>query len=268
VTILERGDRCLKDFDPRLTEIFEGALRNEGITLVFGADTRRVFKDGGESCLMAVVEGQERFFHAQRIMLAVGTAPATEGIGLAEAGVEVDPAGFILTDEEMRTSAEGIWAAGDCTGPPLIAPAGASEAEVAVENLLDPQAHRRIDHRHTPMAVFTDPEFAVVGQSAEDARRLGKDVVETFFDLSQVAKAHVMGDRRGGFLLTAERGSGRIIGVQVLAPRAADIIHEAVLAVRFGLTVFDLGETIHVYPTISEGLRLTALENIRQQEED
>jgi mercuric reductase len=199
-------------------------------------------------------------------MLAVGTAPATQGIGLEEAGIEVDQAGFIRTDEEMRTTAQGIWAAGDCTGPPLIAPAGAREAEVAVENLLDHQAHRRIDHRHTPMAVFTDPEFAAVGLSPEDAQQERREVVETFLDLREIAKAHVMGNRQGGILMTAEMGSGRVLGVQLLAPRGADVIHEAVLAVRFGLTVYDLAETVHAYPTISDGLRLAALQNIRQQE--
>lgn len=265
VTILEHGARLLKEFDHRLTSIFEGILGEEGVDLVFAADARRVFSEGGESCLVAAVEGEERLFRAERIMLAVGTAPATEGLGLEAAGVQVNRAGFIVTDEEMRTSAPGIWAAGDVTGAPLIAPAGAREGEVAVENMLDPGAHRRIDHRHTPMAVFVDPEFAGVGLSLRQAREAGIEALETFYDLEQVAKAHVLGGRRGGILLVVERGSGRLLGVQMLAPQAAEVIHAAALAVRFGLTVHDLAETIHVYPTISDGLRLAALESIRQQ---
>ncbi|BCR06954.1 mercury(II) reductase [Desulfuromonas versatilis] len=265
VTILERGDRTLKEFDPRLTGIFEDVLRQEGVELVFGVQSRRAFREAGESCLEVEVEGEQRIYRAEQIMLAVGTAPATEGIGLAEAGVQINDAGFITTDEECRTTAPGIWAAGDVTGPPLIAPAGAREGEVAIENMLDPARHRRIDHRNTPMAVFVDPEFATVGLSPDQARLAGKDVVETWLDLQQVAKAHVMGGRRGGILLCAEQGSGRVLGVQLLAPRAADIIHQATLAVRFGLTVFDLAETVHVYPTISDGLRLAALDNVRRQ---
>jgi len=263
VTILERGERVLKEFDSRLTDIFQNILTEEGISLVFGADSRRVFHDGTNSCVAAEVDGQERIFRAEKIMFAVGTAPATQGIGLDEIGVQVSAEGFIKTDEELRTSVEGIWAAGDCTGPPLIAPAGAREAEVAVENLLNPQAHRRIDHRHSAMAVFTDPEFATVGLAPEQARGEGKEVIETFFDLRRVAKSHVMGGRRGGILLLAERESGRVLGVQLLSPRGADVIHEAVMAVRFGLSVFDLAETVHVYPTISDGLRLAALDNIK-----
>jgi mercuric reductase len=264
VTILERGERVLKDFDPRLTTIFEQLLRDEGVALHFGVEAQRVYREDGDVCLIAASGDEEILFRAERIMLAVGTAPATRDIGLEEAGVATDEAGFIATDEEMRTTAPNIWAAGDCTGPPLIAPAGAQEGEVAVENMLDPQASRRIDHRNTPMAVFTDPEFAGVGLSADRARAEGKDVTEGWIDLQKVAKAHVLGDRSGGIVLRCERGSGRVLGVEMLAPRAADIIHEATLAVRFGLSVHDLASTVHVYPSISDGLRLAALESIRR----
>jgi len=265
VTVVERSDRVLKEFDPRLTAIFEDLLRAEGLELVLSAETRRAREEGAETVLEVTVNGEERELRARRLMLAVGTAPATVDIGLEAAGVTVDEGGFIGTDELMRTSAEGIWAAGDVTGAPLIAPAGAREAEVAVDNMFDPDLQLRIDHRQTPMAVFVDPELAVVGQSAAQVQATGKEVVETWFDLAQIAKSHVLGETRGGVLLVAERGSGRVLGVQLLLPRGADVIHEAALAVRFGLTVFDLAETVHVYPTIGDGLRLAALENIRQQ---
>jgi mercuric reductase len=267
ITIVERSDRVLKEFDPRLTEIFQQLLGAEGISLVFGAETRGVRQEQNRIVLDISAKGKDFELHGERLMLAVGTAPATEGIGLERAGVTLREGGFVSTDEEMRTTAARIWAAGDVTGPPLIAPAGVREAEVAVDNMFEPEAHLRIDHRYTPMAVFVDPEFATVGQCAAEAREAGKEVVETWFDLAQVAKSQVLGATQGGILLTAERGSGRVLGVQLLVPRAADVIHAATLAVRFGLSVFDLAETVHVYPTISDGLRLAALENVRQQQE-
>ena len=266
VTIVERSERLLREFDPRLTTIFQGLLADEGVELVLGAETREVRMEGGDVVLDVEVGGAPRVLRGARLMLAVGTAPASSGIGLEEAGVATGAGDFIRTDEELRTTAAGIWAAGDVTGPPLIAPAGAREAEVAVDNMFDPEAHQRIDHRQTPMAVFVDPEFATVGLSPAQAREEGMAVVETWLDLDHVAKSHVLGVTRGGFLLTAEKGSGRVLGVQLLVPRAADIIHEATLAVRFGLTVFDLAATVHVYPTISDGVRLAALENVRQQQ--
>ncbi|MDO3378178.1 dihydrolipoyl dehydrogenase family protein [Geoalkalibacter halelectricus] len=267
VTIVERGDRLLKEFDARLVALFAEILHDEGVELIYNFEATEVRREGEQVCLHGRTSQGEGdcCLRAERILLAVGTAPASTDIGLEETGVARDEGGFISVDEEMRTNVAGIWAAGDVTGPPLIAPSGAREGEVAAENMLNPAAHRRIDHRTTPMAVFVDPELAMVGISSAQARAAGKAVVETFLPLDRVAKAHVMGGRRGGFVLCAERGSGRILGAQALAPRAADLIHEATLAVRFGLSVHDLAETVHVYPTIADGLRLAAVENLRHQ---
>jgi mercuric reductase len=142
----------------------------------------------------------------------------------------------------------------------LIAPAGAREALVAMENMLDPALDKQIDHEHTPMAVFVDPEFATVGLTPAQARAKGLQVEEAYLDLQRVPKAHVMGRSEGGVLLCAERPSGRILGCQILAPRAADIIHEVTLAVRFGLNVSQITTTVHVYPSISDGVRQAARE--------
>ncbi|PNU19103.1 mercury(II) reductase [Geothermobacter hydrogeniphilus] len=258
VIILERGKSLLHEFDPRLTRMFADILHSEGVEIMTEVETERVEGRPQGVCLYSKVRGAPVGLCAERLMLAVGTAPATEDIGLDRAGVEVDENGFIKVDAGMRTSTTGIWAAGDVTGPPLIAPAGAREALVAVNNILDPRADCRIDHTHTPMAVFCDPEFATVGLTAVQARARGLEVEEAYVDLDQVPKAHVMGDRRGGVILVAERPSGRVLGCQMLAPRAADIIHEATLAVRFGLDVSQLTTTVHVYPSISDGLRLAA----------
>ena len=265
VTILERGERLLREFDPRLTETFRQILEAEGVRILFGVRVDQVAQCGDEVRMTLHAKNARFEMSAERLMLAVGTRPATEGIGLEQAGVEVDVDGFIRVDNRLHTSSEKIWAAGDVTGPPLIAPAGAREALVAMHNMLDPESTETIDHRISPMAVFVDPEFATIGLTAAMAKQQGIAAVEAYLDLDRVPKAHVMGDRQGGILLCAEKGSGKVLGVQLLAPRAADIIHEATLAVRFGLTIHDLITTVHVYPSISDGLRLAARENCKLQ---
>ncbi len=265
VTILERGDRLLGEFDPRLTGTFQQILEQEGIRVLLGVETERVEQRDDGVHLFVSSHGEAEELSAERFMLAVGTQAASSGIGLHEAGVTLDPNGFIQVDDQLRTSQEGIWAAGDVTGPPLIAPAGAREALVAVENMLDPSVTQTIDHRYTPMAVFVDPEFATIGLTVAAAQALGLKTVETYIDLDRVPKAHVMGRQQGGVLLCAEQGTGRILGVQMLVPRAADIIHEATLAVRFNLTVKDISTTVHVYPSISDGFRVAAQENAKVQ---
>lgn len=265
VTILERGPKLLAEFDPRLTEQFRAMLERDGIRIFFNAETERIEQHGDEVCLYAQVGGAPFGVTAERFMLAVGTAPATKGLGLEEIGLETDAAGFIKVDNQLRTNIPGIWAAGDVTGNPMIAPAGAREAQIAAKNILQPEAHFSIDHRFSPMAVFVDPEFATVGLNRAQAEEQGYQVVTTYLNLDRVPKAHVMGEELGGFLLNAEKGSGKVLGVQMLCPRAADIIHEATLAVRFGLTVVDLATTVHVYPSISDGLRQVARNNAFSQ---
>ena len=265
VTILERGPRLLAEFDERLTEQFKQMLQRDGVEIFCDIEAERVEKVGDKTCLYALINGAEVAFVAERLMLAIGTEPATKDIGLEEIGVAVNSAGFITVDAQQRTNIPGIWAAGDVTGSPMVAPNGAREAQIAVRNMLDPRGNHTIDHRFSPMAVFVDPEFATVGLTHVQAESLGYRVVTTYLQLDRVPKAHVMGELLGGVLLTAEQGSGRILGVQMLCPRAADIIHEATLAVRFGLTVVDITTTVHVYPSISDGLRQAALLNATAQ---
>lgn len=265
VTILERGPSLLAEFDIRLTEQFRAMLEQEGVRILCNVEAHHVEKRDDQTCLFATINGADVGFHAERLMLAIGTQPASDHIGLEKIGVETDENGFIKVDSQLRTSTPGIWAAGDVTGLPLIAPAGAREAQIAARNMLFPEGNFRIDHRFSPMAVFVDPEFATVGLTKQQAEAKGYKAVTTYRKLTSVPKAHVMGEMLGGIILTAEKGSGKVLGVQMLCPRAADIIHEATLAVRFGLTVVDLTTTVHVYPSISDGLRQAARENAFQQ---
>jgi mercuric reductase len=257
VTILERGDRPLAEFDPRLTGPLCGLLANEGLRQHFGVEVREVEAAPEGVAVQTVINGRPARLTAERLMLAVGTVPATGDLGLESVGVVLDGQGFVVIDAECRTNVAGIWAAGDVTGPPLLAPAGELEARVAVENMFAGR-HCTVDHHGTPMAVFIDPEIAMVGENAAQATASGLDVVEAWLDLGAVAKAHVVGAPMGGLLLWADRADGRILGGQILAPRAADLIHEVALAVRACLSVTDLADMVHVYPTVSDGWRLAA----------
>ncbi|MBW2520970.1 MAG: NAD(P)/FAD-dependent oxidoreductase [Deltaproteobacteria bacterium] len=257
VTVLERGERPLAEFDSRLTALLCGQLAAEGLHQHFGVEIERVEKQDEGIRVVGKIHGREASFQAERIMLAVGTVAATQGLGLDCAGVEMTPHGFIAVDREMKTSAPTVWAAGDVTGPPLIAPAGELEGEVAVDNMLNGSG-RQVDHHGTPMAVFIDPEIAMVGLNAQQAAQEGLEAIESFLDLSLVGKAHIVDQPQGGLLLWADRRTGAVLGAQALAPRAADMIHEVALAVRCNLTVGDLANLVHVYPTISDGWRLLA----------
>jgi len=225
--------------------------------IVVNATVCSVSQEGGLTQVRAMVNGVPRNFFSERLLLAVGTAPATEGIGLELAGVELDPRGYIKVDAEMRTTTAGIWAAGDVTGGMQIATVGAREGISAVDNMVT-GCGCKMEYQSIPMAIFTDPEIGTVGYGEAAARLAGFDVISHTMPASTIPKSHVTGDLRGTIKIVAENGSGRILGVHLATHRGADLINEAALAVRFRLTVANLAETLHVYPSMGEGLRLCA----------
>jgi mercuric reductase len=258
VTVLEHGRRILSNLEAEPVLAVQQALRDEG--MVFCPDARiiGISRDGDTVEVETEFDGCRERIRVEKLLVAVGTAPATRGIGLEEAGVEVDAKGFIKVDGKMRTSAPGIWAAGDVTGGMMIATVGAREGIVAVDNMLTPECACSIDYCSLPMAIFTDPEIGVVGYREDSARKTGFRVISNTMPVSAIPKAHVTGHLAGAVKIVAEEGSGRILGVHLSCHRGADIINEAALAIRCRMTVQDLASAPHVYPSMSEGLRLCA----------
>jgi len=258
VTILEHGARILSNLEQEPVLAVQQALRDEGIEIRTNTGVCGVARHGEGVEVTVETSGARKGFRAEKLLVAVGTAPASAGIGLEKAGVEVNGRGFIVTDQQMRTTAPGIWAAGDVTGGMMVATMGAREGIVAVEDMLTPECACRVDYCSLPMAIFTDPEIAAVGYTEESAAKAGFRVVTNTIPVSAVPKAHVTGHLAGAIKMVAEEGSGRLLGVHISCHRAADLINEAALAVRCKVTVDELAAAPHVYPSMSEGLRLCA----------
>ncbi len=259
VTVLEHGPRLLLNVESEPALALQQALSDEGMEIVTGVSVCSVARRGEETVVAAELRGERREFAAHRLLLAVGTEPATAGIGLERAGVELNGHGFIRVDERMATSAPGIWAAGDVVGGMMIASAGAREGIVAVDNMFGEACGCTMDYRTIPMAIFTDPEVGIVGLTEAAARAAGYDVVTNVMPAAMIPKAHVTGHRAGVIKMVADRRTGVILGVHLVSHRGAELINEAALAVRYRMTVTDLANTLHVYPSIGEGLRLCAL---------
>ncbi|GFE57311.1 mercury(II) reductase [Geobacter sp. AOG1] len=258
VTVLEHGYRVLPTVDSDVALAVQEALRCEGMDIVLDVTVCGVTRRNGATIVQCEQGGGPVEFVAERLLVAVGTAPATADIGLDRAGVEIDPKGFVRVDERLRTSASGIWAAGDAIGGMMIATAGAREGIVAVDDMFTPGCGCTMDHLVTPMAIFTDPEVGLVGHTETTAREAGYEVVSNILPVSAIPKAHVTGQTAGVIKLVADAATGRILGAHLACHRGADIINEAALAVQFRLTVANLANSLHVYPTMGEGLRLCA----------
>jgi len=258
VTVLEHGPRVLLPVEEEPVLAVQKALQADGIEIIVNAMICLVEREGETTRVEAEIGGRRQSFRAQRLLLAVGTAPATAGIGLEEVGVALDGKGFIRVDEHMRTTVPGIWAAGDVVGGMMIATVGAREGIVAVDDMFNPGCGCRMDYLQAPMAIFTDPEVGMVGLGEEGARAAGFDVATNILPVSAIPKARVTGNTAGVVKMVADRGSGRLLGVHLACHLGADLINEAAVALRARLTVEELANTLHVYPSMSEGLRLCA----------
>lgn len=258
VTVLEHGQRVLPSVEAEPALQLQQLLIAEGLEIVLNVTICSVQKVNGAVTVYAEIHGERKEFSAERLLLAVGTAPASTGIGLEKAGIETDARGFIKVDASMRTTAEGIWAAGDVVGGMMIATAGAREGVIAADNMLRPDCGCRMDYLSTPMAIFTDPELGMVGYSEADAKKAGFTVVTSILAAEDIPKAQVTGTSAGLIKMIADKKSGRLLGVHLLCHRGAELINEAALAIRLRATIDDLANTLHVYPSMGEGLRLCA----------
>jgi len=216
-----------------------------------------VAKKGRGKSISFTVNGASREITCDQILLATGRRPNTENLELRRAGVGTDRDGFIVVNDEMRTSVPNIWAAGDVIGEPMLETIAAKEGATAVHNAFNSDK-KKINFNEVPSAVFTYPEVASVGLTEAQANGKGVKCACGILPLELVPKAHVIGDTRGVVKLVADHETKQILGLHLIAPQAADLIHEGVLAVKNGLTIDDIIDTVHVFPTLSESIKLAA----------
>jgi mercuric reductase len=218
---------------------------------------RRIERTASGVILTIERDGQEELLAAERVLIATGRTPNTEGLGLAEAGVAQHGQGAVTVDEHMRTTRAGIYAAGDVTGHDQFVYMAAYGAKLAAQNALN--GDRLVyDNTAVPAVVFTDPQVASAGFTERQARQAGYDVKTSVLPLDSLPRALAARDTRGLIKLVADAQTERLLGAHILAPEGSDSIQTAVLAIRHRMTVQDLASTIFPYLTTVEGLKLAA----------
>ena len=253
VTLVSRRG-VLPEAEPEISEALEGYLASEGIRLARVAGYESVVRDGDG--LRLTGNGGENFI-AERLVLATGRAPNSDGLNLGAAGIVTGARGGIVVDAQMRTTNSNVWAAGDVTGRNQFVYMAAYGAKLAARNAVAGEA-RSYDNSTMPWVVFSDPQVAGVGLSEAQARAAGHEVLTSVLPLDAVPRALAARDTRGLIKLVAEAGSKRLLGAQILAPEGADSIQTAAMALKAGLTYEELGDTIMPYLTTVEGLKLAA----------
>ena len=251
VTILARSTLLFRE-GPAISEALTAAFRAEGIEVLEHTEASRITRrDGG-----FVLTIPSREWRAGRLLIATGRAPNTRSLALEAAGVALNDQGAIQVDSDMRTRAPDIYAAGDCTDQPQFVYVAAAAGTRAAINMMGGSA--ALDLTAMPAVVFTDPQVATVGYSGAEAHRDGIETDSRTLTLDNVPRALANFNTRGFIKLVAEVGSGRLIGVQVVAPEAGELIQTAALAIRNRMTVQELADQLFPYLTMVEGLKLAA----------
>jgi mercuric reductase len=233
-------------------------LEEEGIKIKTGVQVKQVDEKNGEKVVVAETSGKEFEEHADELLMATGREPNTKDLGLEVIGAKLRQDGAVKVNREMHTTANNVWAAGDVIGDPMLETIAAKEGATAAENALL-GTHKKIDFLPVPRAVFTSPQFASVGLTEKEAEEGGYECACRTVEMSKVPKAITIRETRGLIKMVAEARTGIVLGVHILADNAADIIHEGVLAVKYKLTIDDIIDTVHVFPTLAESTKLVAI---------
>ncbi len=250
VTIVNHGPQIAARADTDAANELQAALEDEGIEVVLNGGVERVGRG------QAVVSGG-RTLEVSHILLASGRVPNVEELNLAAVGIETARGGIVV-DDHQRTSAAGVWAAGDVAAGPMLTPTAQYQARIAVEDMFSPSRARTADYSVLPTAVFTDPELGSVGLTESEARAHGYDVGVATHPLTAVTRAQYYGAKRGLYKIVYERAGRRVLGVHVVCRGASDIVGALAVGLRLGATVDDLAAVHHVYPSFGEGLKAAA----------
>jgi dihydrolipoamide dehydrogenase len=257
VTIVELMARVLPFEDEEISSTMERELKKRGVRVL--TETTVESLERSSTAITAQLKGSEQVV-AEKVLVSVGRELNSRGIGLEQVGVQTGRQGEIIVNERMETTVPGIYAVGDVVGKAMLAHVASAQGKVAVENIMGHEATVRYDV--IPAGIFTLPEIGRVGLTEQQARERiqiagqNPDVALKVgrFRYAGIGKAQATGDTTGFFKVIAESASGRILGVHIVGSHAADLVHEAALAMQVGATVTQMAEMIHAHPTLSEGL--------------
>ncbi|KJE27125.1 mercury(II) reductase [Geobacillus kaustophilus] len=258
VTLMQRSPRLLKTYDQEISEAITKALTTQGVRLLTGVAFERIEQDGNVKKIYVEIDGKKQVIEADELLVATGRTPNTATLRLEAAGVTTGSRGEIIVNDYLQTTNPRIYAAGDVTLGPQFVYVAAYEGAIAAANAVGGQ-QKKIQLETIPAVTFSSPVVAIVGLTEQQAKEKGYEVKTSVLPLEAVPRAIVNHETVGVFKLVADAKTGKLLGAHVVAEHAGEIIYAATLAIKFGLTINDLRETLAPYLTMAEGLKLAAL---------
>lgn len=254
VTVLEFLDRILPGIDAEIAADAQKLFARQGIEFRLGTKVTAA-KRVGEQCVVEMEGGEP--IACDRVLVAVGRAPNTEGLGLDAAGVQTDQKGRITINEHFATSAPGIFAIGDVVGGAMLAHKAEEEGVACAEYLAT--GGGQVNYDTIPGVVYTHPEIGSVGKTEEQLQAAGIAYRKGIFPFRASGRARALGEVEGKVKMLADAQTDRLLGVHILGPQAGELINEAAVAMNFGASSEDLARCCHAHPTLAEALKEAAL---------
>ena len=252
VTVLEMAERILPSEDLDVSDELLKVLKRRGIAFKLGITVKGITEEDGLLHVSVGEKDKEVEYRAEKVLVAVGRKLRSMTPDIMSLGVDIDHNGAIVVDERMRTSIEGVYAAGDVIGGRLLAHLAFAEGRVAAENALGMES--RINYDAVPNCIYTHPELASVGINEQEAKKRRLEVLTGRFDFRQNGRALSMGERDGFVKIVINANDHVILGGQILGAEASEMISELTLAVSLGIKAEVLADMIHPHPTLSEAI--------------
>jgi len=259
VTILQRGDSIFPHSEKALTDRLAEVLSKEGITIKTNAEVKSARKENAKKIISYLVNGKSEEVSGDEILLAAGKTPNTQGLGLDIVGVEISKQQAIVVNQYFQTSNKNIFAVGDVTNAPVrLETTAGREGTLAAENALK-GTQLFIDYNTVPYAIFTDPQLAGVGFTEdEQMKQMGVCACRTV-SFADVPKAIIIHRTEGMIKMAIHPQTKQILGVYILAPNASELIAEAMMLVKNKNTIDDVVNSLPMFPTLSEAIKIVAL---------
>jgi dihydrolipoamide dehydrogenase len=252
VTVIEMMDTVLPGFDKDAIKAMARKLKKDKFTVLTKAKAGDYTETEDGITIDVEVKGKTQKVEADYLIVSVGRRPNSKGVGLENAGIEVDDRGFVPVDKQMRTNVPNIYAIGDLAGQPMLAHHASYQGEIAADVIA---GHGGEDTAKTcPAVVFTDPEIATVGMSEQEAIDKGIEISVGQFPYAALGKAKAMDEKDGFVKVICDKGTEEILGIVIVGTQASSLIGEATIGIEMGGFLDDLGSVIHAHPTLTESL--------------
>ncbi len=260
VTIVQRSEQLLAHgYEPEVGQAIGEVFEREGINVITKASARSVLQNGNDVIVRLETGGEMRELRAEK----TGRRPNSDNIAIEKAGVALGKQGQVRVDEFLRTNVPHIFAGGDVIGyeggSQMATPVGSQDGGIAAHNAFAEGEPRRVNHRVIPRTIFTDPQIATVGMTEEEAISAGHNCWCNTVPMSLVPRAGAIRDTAGIIKMVADADTEEVLGVAMVGHTAGEVIHEAAMAMRFHAKINDFIELLHVYPTMSEALKIVAI---------